>query len=150
MRALVVAIIVMALALGGCSTLAAALPILTDVIAKVTDGIQILDQIQAFVDRYFAAHPNEAQQKKVGQAIATTRSALNVALRTSRGAKELSDEQADAAFADFKVAYKELLSLVGGLDGVKVAPPAKPGEAMLLSAGPDTLSVPEPLALRGR
>lgn len=147
--ALFVLALVACLALPGCGALAAVVPVLTDVIAKVTDGMQLLDQIASFVDRYFAVHPNPAKQQQVNAVIDKARSTLNVALRTSRGAKELTDEQADAAFADFKVAYQEVRRLVGSLEGVRVTAPGQ-GQLMLAAGEGETLSLPEPLAFKGK
>ena len=137
----------LALALGGVGC-AAAIPLLVDVIAVVTDGMQVVDQIAEFARRYFASHPDADKQKRVDDGIDKARTALNVALRTSRGAKALNEQQADAALVDFRAAYKDLLRLVSELDGVRIAAAPESGR-VALQAGPDTLVIPEPLALRG-
>jgi len=71
------------------------------------------------------------------------RASLNLALRASRGAEELDQQKVDAAFADFKVAYQELLSLVGPL-GVR------PAGALGAQPYDEHLYVPEPMAMRLR
>lgn len=120
----------------GCAAIAAALP---DVIAAVTDGAQIIDAIEHFVALYFASHPDADKQKAVGEAITKARSALNLALRSAQGAKDLDDAKIDAAFADFKAAYLELIALCAPY-GVKQA---KVGR---FAAAPGSLIVPEPIA----
>lgn len=123
-----------------CATLSAVLP---DVIAAVVDGGQILDTIEGFVANYFATHPDAAAEKKVSEALARARLALNVALRTAQGAKNVDDRQVDAAFENFKAAYLDLLALVKPF-GVSSSPNAA------LKAAPGHLDVPEPLAFRPR
>ncbi|MES1205011.1 MAG: hypothetical protein ABUS79_03660 [Pseudomonadota bacterium] len=127
-----------ALAAPGCATVATYLP---TVIAAVTDGALVLDTIDKFVDRYFESRPNPDLQKKADIAIARTRSALDAALRIAAGTKDLNEAQVDAAFAEFRIAYTDLMALLGPL-GVSS------GNA--LRATPGGLTVPEPLALARR
>ncbi len=135
MRALVV-VLAASLALTGCASV---LPVLVDVIAAVTDGVQILDAIETFVRRYFVEHPNDAQEREVAQAIAKARAALNVTLRASQGAKDLDEQKVEVAFQEFRIAYQELLTLVRPL-GVH--------PAGSLRAVPNGLEVPDPIALK--
>lgn len=126
----------------GCAAVLAALP---TVIAAVTDAMMILDQIEVWVNAYFAAHPDKEKQERVVQALGKTRNALVAANRTCSGAEKLDQAKVDDAFADFKVAYAELVALCGGLPGggFKVAKKGEP----LLAATPGGLTVPEPQAL---
>lgn len=128
------------LVLPGCAAVASVLP---DVIAAVTDGVLILDQIEDFVRRYFAANPNPEKEKALAKALAKARGALIAAQRASKGAEKLDQQKVDEAFADFRVAYQELRALVDGVPGFRVQ---KPGEPKL-TAGPGELVVPEPEAL---
>jgi hypothetical protein len=128
------------LSLSGCAALSAAMPILADIVAAVTDAMQIVDTIERFVDAYFLAHPDEVKELQVKRAIAKTRSSLNLALRSSRGAQELNQQKVDEAFAEFKGAYRELLLLVGPL-GVR------PSGALAATPIDDRLYVPEPVAM---
>ena len=127
----------------GCAAIAAALPA---VIAAVVDGIQVLDAIEAFVNRFFATRPDAATQAKVSAALEKCRSALNVALRVAQGSDNATQAKTDAAFEEFKQAYLELLALVRPF-GVQQASGALRAQ---LSAGGDSLTVPEPLALAKR
>jgi hypothetical protein len=121
-----------------CATVAAHLP---SVIAAVTDGVMVLDTIDRFADAYFSSHGADPRtQAKVDGAIERARAALNAALRAAQGAEHLTQEQIDAAFADFRAAYAELLALVAPL-GVRQ------GTGETLRASPGNLVVPEPLAL---
>lgn len=123
----------------GCAAVSNALP---HVVAAVTDGIQVLDAIEHFTRTYFASKPDAAYEARVAKVIARTRSALNAALRTSEGAQKLDQQKIDAAFSDFKIAYQELLALVGPL-GVTPAS----GGAFSASEDGAKLAVPEPVAL---
>lgn len=122
--------------LPGCGAIISALP---HVIAAVVDAVQVLDAIEAFVKRYFVENPDPPRELAVGKAIAKARGSLNAALRVAQGTEKLDQQKVDAAFADFKVAYQELLALVGPL-GVK--------PAGTLAASPNGLTVPTPMALK--
>lgn len=122
--------------LPGCAALTASLPV---IIAAIIDGAQVIDAIEKFVDAYFVSHPDPIAQAKVAGAVAKCRSALNIALRSAQGAKEVDEQKVDAAFNDFKAAYLELLGLCKPY-GVK------PAGGKLL-ASPGSLEVPEPLIL---
>lgn len=129
--------LVLSIALGAsCATVASALPA---VVAAVTDGMMVIDTIERFVHAYFVAHPSAETQAAVDAAIEKTRIALNVALRTAQGAKDLDQAKVDEAFANFKTAYVELIALVTPL-GVLPG-----GDTMM--ARPHTLVVPDPVAL---
>jgi hypothetical protein len=117
---------------------AAVVSYLPTVVAVVTDAILVIDQIKVFVDGVFVMKPAPELQKKIDQAIARTKVALDAALRIANGTDRLTKEQADAAFADFKVAYQDLIALVAPL-GVSTG--------QTLRATPGGLQVPEPLAL---
>lgn len=121
----------------GCAAIATALP---HVIAAVVDAVQILDAIEAFVAQYFAAQPDKEKELKVAKAIAKTRAALNVALRSVEGAEKLDQQKVDEAFTSFKQAYQELIAIVGPL-GVKPA-------GALMATQDGGLQVPEPRAMR--
>lgn len=120
---------------GGCAPLMSALPA---VVAAVTDAHQILDAIEDFARRFFAAKPDPVREQVVLEAVGKTRAALNVALRSAQATQKLDQAKVDEAFSDFRVAYQQLLSIVAPL-GVR--------EAGGLAAGPGTLSVPRPMAL---
>lgn len=124
-------------ATAGCAAVGAALP---HIIAAVVDGVQVLDTIYAFVQQFFAKHPDADTQAKVEAALQKCRAALNVALRTAEGADGVANAQTDAAFEAFKQAYLELIALVRPL-GVNT------GDRLSAASAGDTLVVPEPLAL---
>jgi hypothetical protein len=142
LRALVIVLIsgLSVAPVAGCAAIASNLPA---VIAAVTDGMMVVDAIEHFIARFFAASPNPELQRKVDAALAKTRSALSVALRTSEGAQHLDQANVDEAFAGFRTAYLELVALVGPL-GVQ-----QQGDTMRATPG-GGLVVPEPLAIRLR
>lgn len=134
------AVVVLAASLAPAPGCAAVAPYLPTVIAAVTDGGLVIDTIDKFVDRYFEARPNAELQKKVDIAVARTRSALDAALRIASGAQDLNQAKVDEAFLEFRLAYQDLLALVGPL-GVMAGGGGK------LQARPGGLVVPEPMAL---
>lgn len=118
---------------------AAVVSYLPTVVAVATDALLVVDQIKAFVDGVFVIKPDPDLQKRVDQAIARTKTALDAAIRIASGADKLTKEQAAEAFADFRVAYQDLIALVAPL-GVST------GET--LRATPGGLTVPTPLAIK--
>jgi hypothetical protein len=126
----------LALSTAGCAQVVSHLP---SVIAAVTDGMLVIDSIERFIDAFFRQKPSPDLEKKVRDGIARSRSALSAALRLAQGTEKLEQAQIDAAFADFKAAYTELLVILGPL-GVQQ-------QGTALRATPGGLIVPEPLAL---
>lgn len=116
---------------------AAVVSYLPTVVSVVTDALIVVDQIKTFVDGVHAVKP-DVDLAKVYAAISRTKVALDAALRATNGVDKLTKEQADAAFADFRVAYQDLIALVGPL-GVTT------GNG--LKAAPGSLQVPTPMAL---
>lgn len=97
---------------GGCAAVMSFLP---TVIAAVSDATMILDQIQTFVTNYYRDHPDATKEKQAMLALAKARSALIGAQRAAQGAEKLDQKKIDEAFQDFKVAYQEVLAIVGPL-----------------------------------
>jgi hypothetical protein len=126
----------LALFLTACAPVLSNLP---TVIAAVQDGVMVIDTISRFVEAWMARNPGKVDEAKIRGTIERARGALNVALRTAQGTQKLDQAQVDAAFSDFKQAYIELLALVAPL-GVQT------GDKLM--ARPDTISVPEPMALK--
>lgn len=137
--ALLIVLVAVAPSFSGCAAIVSNLP---NVIAAVQDGELIVDAIKEFADLYFVQHPDAAKQAEVMKAVAKARVALDAALRLADGAGKLDQAQIDAAFADFRVAYQDLTSLVGPL-GVSV-------QGQRLARAGAGLVVPEPLALHLR
>lgn len=101
----------------------------------------VVETIARFLETYLAAHPGKVDEAKIRGAVERTRTALNVALRIAQGAEKLDQAQVDAAFADFKAAYIDLLALAAPL-GVQT------GDKLM--ARPGIVNVPEPMALKLR
>lgn len=141
--ALLIAMAVACVTATACAPVLAALP---TVIAAVVDAGQIVDTIEAFVDRYFQLHPDPAKQAEIGLAVQRCRLALNVVVKLAEGSQDLDDQKIDQAFDEFKQAYVALLHLVAPY-GVKVAPK---GEAPLLTPSGDALVVPPAEAFKAR
>lgn len=126
-----------AVPLGGCAAIVSALPA---VISAVTDASLVLSTIESFVNAYFASHADAEKQKSVALAITRARTSLDGALRIAHGAEKLDQAKVDEAFAEFKIAYTELIGMVDSI-GIKSGPQNR------MMAGPGTLTVPQPLAL---
>jgi hypothetical protein len=135
LRAFVLALSLV-VAASSCAAVVASLP---KVIAVVTDASLILNQIDSFVNGVFTVKPDAELQKKYAQAMEVARKALAAANRIAAGSEHLTQQQVAEAFADFRVAYQDLLALVGPL-GVSTGNGDK--------AAPGMLNVPEPLALK--
>lgn len=119
---------------------AAVLKALPTIIQYVQDAQIVLDMI----DRQAAPIlklADEQVQKDYARAMGVAQTSLQVALRSTKGTEELSKEQVDASFENFREAYKDLLSVLqsAGLmsaDGMMKAAP-----------GMEQVTVPEPLAI---
>jgi len=99
-----------ALGLVGCAGVLATLPA---VVAYVQDAELIVTTIADFEKVYFAQKPNPALQAKIEVGIARVRSAADIVARLASAGQEANMAQIDAAFADLKVAYVDLLQLAG-------------------------------------
>ncbi len=121
----------------GCSTLSSNLP---TVISYAESGMIVLDTIKTFADKYFRNNVNTALETKVFDGISKAELALHAALTAAQGAKNLDQKQIDAAFSDFKMAYMDLMGLVGPL-GVTAT------GSSLVKGTTGGLIVPLPLAL---
>jgi hypothetical protein len=122
--------------LPGCAAIAKFLPA---VIAAVDDAAQILDIIDTAAGAYFASRPEDPKRAEYERAVIKARMALSAASRATKGAEHLTQEQADAAFEEFRRAYQDLLAVVGPL-GI-----AAPGGGFGVAPG-GGVTVPEPLA----
>jgi hypothetical protein len=138
-------VLVLAICLGAGATSAvgckALLPILSDVIAVVEDANGILAILESAERAFFAEHPDTKLQADVEARIRQTRLALDTALRTSRGTADLSSDQADTAFTEFREAYGSLIALLNSLE---IVVPSTDGKMMYTGRG---VRVPAPLAL---
>ena len=97
--------------LGGC---AAVMPVIPQIVSVVTDAMVVLGIVDSSVQEYFRTHPDldpavRAQYVDVYQKALR---ALDAAQAALRGVEQLDQKQYDAAFAQFKAAYQELLDLL--------------------------------------
>lgn len=126
---------------GGCAAL---VPVLSKVVAAVTEAGQILDMIDASVRSWFARKPDPELEKDYARAMGAARLALSAALKTTTGVERLSQEDVDAAFADFRQAYGDVVAL---LTAAGVAKPAGTEAFVMASADGEALTLPTPMAL---
>jgi hypothetical protein len=93
----------------GCAAVMGALP---TIIQIVQDAMLILDDIDHAAKPFFERAENKELLDQYNAKMLTAKKTLRVALRATEGGQQLSDEEIDSAFADFREAYKELLSLL--------------------------------------
>lgn len=139
MKILMVSAMLCCMPLMGCAALVKALP---TIVQYVQDAVLILDQVDAVAGQYIERSSNEELKKDYARAMQTARQSLQVALRTSKGSEDLSREEVDKAFEEFREAYKELLAVLqraGVMDS-----------SGTMSASPDlpALELLEPMALQ--
>lgn len=123
-------------ALTGCASLAKIAPVVADLIVAVEDAEAFLNETDAYMRRVFAAFPDPEGEKRYAAAMSATRASLRLALRSAHGAEDLTKEDADKAFAEFRAAYAELMKVVKEVGGLKAGP-----------GGPSEL--PPPLVISG-
>lgn len=126
------------LAVPSCAAVLKALP---TIIQYVADAQIILDMIDRQATPLIQQLADEQVQKDYARAMGVAQTSLQIALRSTKGTDELSKEQVDKAFENFREAYKDLLSVLqrAGLmnsDGTMKATP-----------GMTPVTVPEPLAI---
>ena len=133
--------IILALFLSLCTAVSGCANVLSSIILKAQDAQLILTTIQGFSNAYFFAHPNSSQQTAINADITNAETALDGAIRTVNGISDITQAQADGAFANFEAAYKDLLTLVAAIgvlpDNVQMATRTSTGG----------LSVPTPLLM---
>lgn len=141
MRRISVLLIGLVLFLGvpACSAIFSNLP---QVLAIAQDGQLVVSTIESFARTFFVSNPNPDLEKKINTAVARARAALDGAIRAANGTGDLHKGDVDGAFAEFKVAYTDLINLVHPL-GISTA-----GDH--LKAVPGGLVVPSPLAFYSR
>ena len=85
---------------------------IASVLTYAEDADQRLTQIETTVNIYFAHKPDPELQRQIGLALSNARSAISIALKTAKGAEELSEDDLAGAFRDFRAAYRALMALL--------------------------------------
>jgi hypothetical protein len=83
-------------------------PIFPRVVNTINDTGAALDIIQGSVKAWFLARPDKKKELLANLLIVRAKAALKIATAATKGAKNMSDKDYEAAFHDFKEAYKEL------------------------------------------
>jgi hypothetical protein len=91
----------------GCGAIAAAVPLVTAIVA---DALAILSGIDTLVQEHFRRHPDVPMttRQRYAQLYDWTLRSLRALQHSAEGAKNLDDGEVRAAFADFEAAYNEL------------------------------------------
>jgi hypothetical protein len=121
----------------GC---AAVLPLIPKIVSVITDAVLILDTIDTTVQEVFRQNPDIPDRTRAKYTIVMTKAqqALNSAQHTLQGTQDLDQKQYDAAFAEFKQAYTELLALLEK-EGLM--------QNNMLGSGEGAVQIPQPEAL---
>ena len=134
-------IVALCVALPGCAGWQGKVaPVLSDAAAYIADAQQVLDIARAISNLWFLGHPAPESQARVERALADAALTVDAAIKATKGAEEVTAEQLDAAFADFRRSYAELEAILKDV-GVVNAQRLGTGRVVVL---------PEPLALHGR
>ena len=104
-----------------CAHLQPVVDSLPKAVAYAQDAEIALTIVETAEKTAFAVKPDPTLQAKVEIGIADARSALDAGLKICMAGTDLSQAQIDQAFANFKTAYTDILSLLGPL-GVHRAP----------------------------
>jgi len=138
-RFLLAFVVVCAVGISGCSLFRTVVPVLSTATAVAQDASTILSLLQTASDAWFAGRPNPTLEEKVRKGISDAKLGLLTAIRTANGATELDAGDADNAFADFRAAYANLVSLLKSIGIVGV-------DGMVGISTGEKVSVPSPLA----
>jgi len=122
----------------GCPSL---LPIVTQILAYGDDAQAVLNIISIIEKTFFGSAPNAELQRQIEQKLLEAQLALDIAVRSLNGAKDLSGEQVDSAFAEFRKAYESLVDL---LKLAGIISPTPEGGAYMTARGQ---RIPTPLAM---
>lgn len=136
-----VAIVACTLAISGCKggIPTNVGPLLTEVVTDAQDAITVVDAIKTVVDIFFLASPNPEAQAKVLAAIGDVHLGLDVAIRATKGAQDLTAGQREDAWQKFNLAFEDLgklLKELGIVDG---------GGKVAARRGAAREALPEPL-----
>lgn len=128
--------------IGACtpSQVATVVETLPKVVQYIQDAQLILDQIDAAAQPILALKADEQLKQEYAKQLGNTRSALQVAIRTTKGGQALSQGDIDAAFAEFKAAYSKLSTFLD-TSGLKV-------NGLMASPG-GGVEIPVPLVVSG-
>jgi hypothetical protein len=137
-----VALLVAALGLAtaACAPVIGALPQIVAVITNASATLQLIDSaVRAWLDRHPGTNP--ALRERYRGAYERCLSALDAATHALSGADKLDQQEVDAAFAEFKLAY---LALRDMLVLERVAAPAADGQLTVELGVGDRVVLAEP------
>jgi hypothetical protein len=119
----------------------AAIPVLTTIAAVIHNARIVLDIIDGGAQEWFRTHPETPEKVRAEYAKLHQKAllALDVAAQSVSGATDLSQKEYDAAFAEFKQAYINLVDL---LHRQSIA-----SDNLMGASDGSTFVIPEPMAL---
>lgn len=96
--------------------------ILQEVNEYISDGSLLITALHAAYEFFLVSSGvtlDPAVKAKIDQAFVDVSLSLDSSLRATRGAEELSENDVDAAFADFKAAYTSLVDLLDQVGAIQ-------------------------------
>lgn len=99
----------------GCAALQQALPAVVKVFGYIQDAEQGLGLVESGAKAFFADKPSTDEQKRLEQAFANARSALNAAQRIANAGDTFDQKNSDVAFADFRKAWGDVVDILVSL-----------------------------------
>ena len=142
------------LAFSGCAFLNTAKDVThataNTIIEACDEATSTLSALHFTADVYFEWHPNDQNKAKVDGYFADAALAIATARSTASGATDISDEDFNKAFADFRTAYADLTQVLHDLGIVEAPQPS--GIFGVAKRGGGKRDVPVPMAakLRGK
>jgi hypothetical protein len=131
------------LACAGCGLFRAAEPVISDVTIIAENGQMVLNLINDAATAFFAAHPELSSARDKYVAIMTkARTALDAGVQALKGVTALDQAQIEAAFADFKTAYDDLVAFISSFG---IATPSNPAVKIAVPPGSHPVVIPQPL-----
>jgi len=128
-----------------CNQIKTVMPVINDIAAVVDDAQNVLSAIDTVVRTFFSTNAVSPEiQEKYAKVMTKTQLALSGALKALQGAEQLSQEDYDRAFENFKHAYSELSAFLLSI-GIKQAP-----GMMKSSPGSSPVAIDDPIALTYR
>jgi hypothetical protein len=118
--------------------------VLTKIAAVITNARIVLDIIDGGVQEWFRTHPDVPEKAKQEYEKLHKKAllALDAAAQAVAGSTDLSQDEYDAAFAEFRQAYIDLVNLLHR-EGIA-------RDNTMGAADGSTLVIPEPMALSHR
>lgn len=140
--------LLLCLVLGGCAAVATLVTIADAVAIAAPYAAQVVGDIEAFADHYFAAHPDPVKAAEVKARLERAKLAALALGKLGAAGVDVSQQDYLDAIREFQAAYNDLYAALTSLPGVEVQAPsadvkkaAKPGTMLLIAPPPSAFAV---------